>query len=259
MRAMGAWIVASAVSFAPLPVRADVSPVRTSVEVDTSEVGESGPVIARRIRERSDVVLRQEGVLPSRGEEDPVVLVTVMELVGEDPGYAFDLRAQRDGQDLLHTERFQCRLCTETELVSEVESRLAAIVGQLGAKQAEAAEPPATESEPPRPAAVEPEPARDAHEGLGPLGKAGIGVLVTGTVGLGVGIGLAARKDTPQRIATKQTSTKPPGYALIGVGAALAITGGVLLVLDRKRARRRTAFAPWLDPTGAGLAVAGRF
>ena len=262
MRTLSTVMIASSVAFAPMRVHADDDArVRTSVEVDTSQVGESGPVIQRRIRERSDVVLRREGVLPARDAQDPILMVTVFELGGEDPGYAFDLRAQRGSQNLLHTERFQCRLCTETELVSEVEARLASVVLELGTNVRAAEDTTST-------AAVSSDEPSDEgvvldarHDGrLQPMGKAGIAVLATGVVGLGVGVGLAVRKPQPQRIATRQTTTRPPGYALIGVGAALAITGGVLLALDRKRAReRRSAFAPWMGPAGVGVTWSGRF
>jgi hypothetical protein len=261
MRALWMVLVAASVTISPFAAHADVSPVRTSVEVDTSQVGESGPVIQRRVRERSDVILRREGVLPARPGQDPVVWVTVFELREEEPGYAFELRAQRGDDDLLHTERFECRLCTETELVSEVEIRLDSFVGELGV-QAESTHDATSEdepalTEPPAPHVESVPYQRDA--GLGTMGKVGIAGLATGVVGLGVGIGLASKKDVPQRDARNLTTTKPPGYALIGIGAALAITGAVLLVVDRKRASRTTAFAPWVGPVGAGLTLEGRF
>jgi hypothetical protein len=261
MQVLSMVLLAASVTIAPFAVHADVSPVRTSVEVDTSQVGESGPVIQRRVRERSDVILRRDGVLPARPGQDPVVWVTVYELRDEEPGYAFELRAQRGDDDLLHTERFECRLCTETELVGEVEIRLDSLVGKLGA-QTESTRDATSEDEPvltePPPPHVDSVPLeRDA--GLGAMGKVGIAGLATGVVGLGVGIGLASKKDVPQRDARNVTTTKPPGYALIGIGAGLAIAGAVLLAIDRKRASRTTAFAPWVGPAGAGLTVGGRF
>jgi hypothetical protein len=249
---------ASSLCFAPVSASAEHGvDVRTTVEVDTSEVGEAGPVIARRIRERSDVVLRREGVLPARDPDDPVIVVQVFEASGDDPGFAFELRAQRGGTDLLHTERFQCRLCTETELVTEVENRLASIVGELGSRIAElepAADPAPEPAAKPAPPVDTSPPTR-----LGAMGKAGIGVLATGVVTLGVGVGLAIRKPQPQTLATKLTTTRPPGYALIGVGAAFVITGGILFAIDRRRAKGRTAFAPWFGPDGTGLALEHRF
>jgi hypothetical protein len=49
---------------------------------------------------------------------------------------------------------------------------------------------------------------------------------------------------------------KTPGFVLIGAGAAVAITGAVLLGLGVKRAKQRSV-ALW--PTGTGAAIVGRF
>jgi hypothetical protein len=46
---------------------------------------------------------------------------------------------------------------------------------------------------------------------------------------------------------------------VIGVGAALVVTGAVLLALDRRPPRRKTALAPAFGPAGAGLVLTGRF
>ncbi len=58
-----------------------------------------------------------------------------------------------------------------------------------------------------------------------------------------------------------ETTTRPPGFAVLGVGAAALVTGVVMLVVDRRRARRSraTALLPAMGPGHAGLVWMGRF
>ncbi|MEM9460926.1 MAG: hypothetical protein AAGF11_42575 [Myxococcota bacterium] len=110
------------------------------------------------------------------------------------------------------------------------------------------------------------------------MGKAGIGLLVVGgSIAIG-GAVLAAREPTgfPDRHpnANKISSTRPPGWAMLGGGAAFIVVGAVLLGIDRKRAKPRQASAarsvapgfevrasihPWLGIDGGGLGATGRF
>jgi hypothetical protein len=101
---------------------------------------------------------------------------------------------------------------------------------------------------------------------LGALGKAGIATLAVGAVGVGVGLGLGLREDTWGSDASDAgqvgyTSTKAPGWAVLGVGGALLVTGTVLLVCDLRRSKRsrRTAIAPYLNDGAAGFVVLRRF
>ena len=48
------------------PTEAKAEQRHASLEIDTSDVGEAGPIIQRRVRERGDVVLRDAGILPAR-------------------------------------------------------------------------------------------------------------------------------------------------------------------------------------------------
>jgi hypothetical protein len=53
---------------------------------------------------------------------------------------------------------------------------------------------------------------------------------------------------------------RPGGFALLAGGAALAITGAVLLGVDRKRAKKKSvAMFPYGGSQGFGVAVRGRF
>ena len=52
-----------------------------------------------------------------------------------------------------------------------------------------------------------------------------------------------------------------PGAIITGVGAALSVTGAVLLIVDQSRVnkRRRTALAPVYDGRTVGVSLSGRF
>jgi hypothetical protein len=106
---------------------------------------------------------------------------------------------------------------------------------------------------------------------IGPIGFAGIGIAVAG---LGVTIGGAVELSRGrvyddlgggETLYRTGTDHRPPGYVLIGVGAAAALAGVVMLAVDvsarakqRKRAQRAQAIViPSLDNVGIG--VVGRF
>ena len=76
---------------AALVALALVGPARASVTVDTSEVGTEGPIIKRRILERSDVVLRSHGVLPKETDADVDIAVVVEAFDRGGPGFLLHL------------------------------------------------------------------------------------------------------------------------------------------------------------------------
>lgn len=238
---------------------------RASVEIDTSDVGEEGPVVKRRVRERTDVVLRAAGVLPARPEGgDPLVHVDIDPLQGEDPGYRFELWITRDGVLVGERRRVECTLCTESEIVQRVETTVGEILEELDA-------PPEPADDAPEPATAEPATAEPAPVAATPpdrpraplaaLGKGGVALLTLGIAGLGVGATLVA---LPPRVKLDdplyETTTRPPGFVVLGVGAAAAISGVAMLVVDRRRAAARSvALVPAAGVHGASLRLVGRF
>ena len=157
----------------------------------------------------------------------------------------------------------RCRECTESELVTLcVEGMLEALSVYEDSKQEP--EPPPADEQPPVEEPVRdttPTPTRDQGRKIGPLGwagVAGIAVGVSGVVAGGVLIGLDTRRldDDP----TKLRHFRPPGYAVLGAGAGVLVTGVVLVAVDVVRhKRKRTAFSPVLAPDFAGASARFRF
>jgi len=236
-------------------------PRYATVEIDTSDIGEEGPVIKRRSRERTDVVLRAAGVLPGRPDAgDPVIRIDVDELTGPDPGYLCEVWIDHRGEVLGERRRVECTLCTESEIVQRVEATVTELVAQLPVDDptqgSDPAPPPASS------AASEPaSPSADRRAPMGTLGKAGAALVAVGVAGVGVGAVLVAMPPVvDQDDPLYETTYRPPGAIVLGTGAAVLAAGVAMLVVDRRRARsRRTALVPTAGPTGAGLQWSGRF
>lgn len=213
--------------------------VYAEVAIDISKLGSSGPAIERKIRERADAILRRDGVLPPRDANDPILSITIEEVTGENPGYAYRVDTVRDGKAAAAAKPTACGLCTEGELVTAIGSRIEHAIGKLD-------EPPPAAVPPPRvdpratPAAVGPTPS-DTPKPSPALRIAGGTLLGVGVAATIAGAVLAARDPKPKEdMPRKEWNTRPPGYALIGIGASIVVTGAVLLVVDaRRRARTR--------------------
>jgi hypothetical protein len=253
-------LIAMLVAMAPTMARA-IEPApkrRATVEVDTSDVGDAGPIIQRRVEERADVVLRDAEVLPGVGSDDPIIRIDIHEIDGDDPGFSFDLHIEQGGRAVGQRRHIECNLCTETEIVAKAELEIDAIIEDLPTER-EAA--PVTTGpglvEHPTAEPTDTGPSTDSKRAaLGPKGKAGVGLLVLGGASAIVGIGLSIPKWTPVADdPTRERSPRPVGWALVGVGGAALVTGAVLLALDRRAAAGRRTRA-WVAP-GRQMATFG--
>lgn len=232
--------------------------VRASLAIDTNEAGSAGPIIHERLDELGNRQLRRAEVLPGRGPRDAWIRLTVRALPGEEPGYVIASGLFVDGEpvgDSAHET--ECRLCTEGEVVergtAEIERLVPFVRDHAQAErdaQVKAAEPPPVVKE-------EPPPPRT----LAARGKAGVGLLAGGGVVAAIGLGLAIRQPRPDpEMPLTEITTRPAGFAMLGVGAAALITGAVLLALDRKAsAPRRVSWAPSAGRGNAGLLLFGAF
>lgn len=251
-------VLAAVVSLASVDARAArtaTEPFDARLELDTSRAGAGADVIQRRVEERANVVLRHEAVLPGEAD-DPAIVIEVVETDGDEPGFEVRilLRAA-DGTTLGEDKQVGCALCTETELVALVEGEVAEAVGRLR-HALESAEAPPVEAPP-----VPTETNADRPKATGLL-AGGVGLLVVGGGSLGAGIGLAVREPTVDRDNPLDlVTTRPVGYALIGVGAGLAIAGGVMtaVAVKRRKSPPAVSFAPELAPDHVGVVVGGRF
>jgi hypothetical protein len=255
---MGVAVDAWALSAFAAPA-AEPEPVEARLLIDTSKAGGGADVLHRRIEERANIVLREAKVLPGNAD-DAALAVTVLELQGDDPGYAvsFELRAA-DGSSISEPTRVECSLCTETELVARVEAELATVVATL--RELGDSEPEVSSNEPPpeqRPEQPEPTPPAPTHAGML---AGGISLLVVGAGSLGAGVGLAIPEPKiDEQNPLDLITTRPVGYALIAGGIAVAATGAVLTALAVKHRRQaRWSLAPLLDRTHAGVVMGWRF
>ena len=231
---------------------------RAGLEIDTTAAGPSGPVMLSRLEEVGNLELRRAEILPRRAGDDPVIRVKVEVRGKEGDTYAIFSEVTVRGQVVEGSAReVVCSLCTEGEAVDRARSELLRLVPFVRARFRAAAAKP-TDNTPPPPVVT---PTEDRKKKpLGALGKAGIGLLAGGVVLLGTGIGLAVPEPRPDPDdPLREINTRPVGYAVLGVGAAAIVTGAVLLVLDRRKARRVAHLAPMIDRGSAGLLLVGRF
>ena len=169
-----------------------------------------------------------------------------------------------DPQDERGPVVHRCESCNADELITfTVEGAIAGIDKYEEAKtpapkQVEVAEPePTPQALPPDAAApADTEPSR----GLDTLGKIGVaGIVVGASTAITGGAFVGIRSTRPSADPTQLRNWLPAGYALLGAGAAVLVTGVALLVVDRTRAKRGTAMAPLLGPGFAGASVRARF
>lgn len=240
---------------------ADEGQVRARVEVDASGARSSGPVIDDRITERSGLLMHERGVLPWKDEADVTIGIVVEEVSEPEPGFTVQIQVERDGEKSEPRE-VRCWLCTESELVDKTVESIGTVLDELP--------PPAVESAP-SPSVSQPaaEPSREdstpisfesdqSRPGLGPKGKAGVALLAGGgaLVITGVALAIPGPKPLPDN-PLQQRNLRPGGIAILAIGGVAAVTGGVLLGLDRREAR--VAISPAVGARLTGISVAGRF
>jgi hypothetical protein len=94
---------------------------------------------------------------------------------------------------------------------------------------------------------------------LGPLGQAGVGLLVATLPLTAIGLGLTLSDLRPyQDDPLRRLDLRPAGITTLAFAPVLLISGATLLVLDQRRPRRLRV-APQATPTSAGLLLHGRF
>lgn len=256
------------------PADDDATEARASLEVDASDLGPGAQALQERIESRGEAVLREREILPGREAGDPKLYIRVESLGSDTSGYRCVYEARRDDVVIDGTTgAAECRLCTQSELIEQVEAAVERMAPRLRASSTEqlAAEPAQEASgessdEPGMGAApAGGEVDEERSRALGPVGKGGIGLTVIGAAALGAGVGLMLREpsvleDEP----TKQLDTWKPGLGVAAGGGAVLLAGVTMIIVDAVRRRRgrdasSTALVPWSDGRGGGLAFTGRF
>gem|GEM_PF-2340035 len=251
-----ALALALAPSFAHAAKDPKSEPLRASLEVEAED--------AEGLEERVDTALgarlRKAEVLPRKTLQDGLIHVEVKPL--PKGGYHYDVYAEKADTELeASVTRADCVDCDEDALLEAVGAAVDKCLPVLAAAQEQNAEP---EPESAPVVAVNPqtEQPTDTRPGAGPMGKAGIGLMVAGAATAVVGVIFIVQGrsfDTrPGALEQEGVDFRPPGFVLAGAGALTLITGGILYAVDRKRRKRTELGALWV-PGGVGVSVGGRF
>ncbi len=254
-----ALVVAAAPSWA-LAKDPPPKPLRASLEVEAGEA-EDGKELEERVNTALGARLRKAEVLPRKSLEDGLIHVEVSPLPDGD-GYHYDVYAEQADRTLAETKtEADCAGCDEAALLEAIGVAVDKCLPPLAASVAEAVVEP--EEPPAASVAVTPVQSSPSDEDrrAGPLGKAGIGLMVAGAATAVVGVIFVVNGrsfDTrPGALEQEGVDFRPPGFALLAGGVATLITGGVLYGVDRKR-RKRKASVSWI-PGGAAASIGGRF
>jgi hypothetical protein len=258
------------------PVSHDGPPRVGRVFVDAPGISSGGAVLAGRAMRAATGGLQSQAVTITEVPAGPELRVKLSER--DAGGYRVEYEIVYDGKTIKNgTGGFDCQLCTEDELIEKVEALAVQVSPRLVVPE------PETEGDGGPGSGSGPDPEIDdgrggtttfddstfEPKGLRAMGKAGIGLLVVGGLGTIAGVVMVVRKDSHfdpgSEDAAQLLSTKKPGFGVLGGGAAVLVTGAVLLGLDVARAKRAKSgkaqahVHPWLGRDGAGVGVVGRF
>lgn len=227
---------------------------RAGLDIDTADAGPSGPIIVSRMDELGNLELRRAEILPSRLGNDPVIRIRVALQPGASDVFLIRSDVAVRGQSLEGSSHdVLCSLCTESEVVERARAEIVRLVPYV---RAQFRAPPPKPDPTPDPTPVTPQ----GPVPLATMGKAGVGLLAGGTVATAAGLGLSlAEEPADPDMPLNTIKFNPAGYAVLAVGAAALVTGAVLLILDRRQAKRAVQVAPTAAPATAGLVLFGRF
>jgi hypothetical protein len=232
----------------------DTLVARAGLDIDTADAGPSGPIIVSRMDELGNLELRRAEILPSRLGNDPVIRIRVSLQPGASDVFLIRSDVAVRGQSLEGSSHdVLCSLCTESEVVERARAEIVRLVPYV---RAQFRAPPPKPDPTPDPTPVTPQ----GPVPLATMGKAGVGLLAGGTVATAAGLGLSlAEEPADPDMPLNTIKFNPAGYAVLAVGAAALVTGAVLLILDRRQAKRAVQVAPTAAPATAGLVLFGRF
>ncbi len=257
----------------PTPVADDGPQLQGRVFVEAKGLNDDGgAVLAGRANRAADEAIVAAGVEPTSAAAGPELRIVIWPR--DEGGYRVEYEIVYDGSPVEDgTGSSECQLCSDQELIEHIRSLASDASPRLTVPRQPPDTPPPVEPDPPQ---GPEEPPIETPAPWGAMGKTGLALVIVGVVATGAGIGLGIRQpqhfDDPTR-ATELTTTRPVGWALLGGGVAVAVTGGILLGLDRRRARAEAAppehatatpkveaaLHPWFGPGSGGVGLRGRF
>jgi hypothetical protein len=264
--AAGLWLASTPVAAEP----AEAAPLRAGLEIDASELGSTGTLLEERIADHVEAALRAEEVLSRRSRDDGTISIKLRDRATSG-GFAFDVHAELAGEAVPEASRTEiCERCDEGELVTAISESVVGTLPALRERQPRSTLEPGAQPPPPELTGPGSDPGRagaaidDRARRLGPLGKAGIGILVGGIAGTVVGAVFVARGEqvssAPGEVTTRGRDFDVPGVVLLATGGAATAAGVIMLVADRARSRRRTmSMVPLVSPRAAGIMLTSRF
>lgn len=222
------------------------------------------------VRGDATQALRDRHHVEVADDAGPVIMVKLAWKDYENSVYLIEVATRRPGEAPRVVESFEATCINNSALTEAVLAKLPAALDQLAQPPENATPDPVVEdpaAEPAGPVVVEdPNADRTERVPLGPMGKAGAGLLASGAVGVitgGIVFAQQQRYDEDlEREAQQGRDFRPPGIGLMVAGGAVAVTGAVLLIIDRgqaRRARRPAKPRVSLMPTTRGLVITGRF
>jgi len=255
-------------------------PERVGLEVDYQpllefQVARAAKTVALFTREDTEKALHEvHGVEVVDDPSVPSLVVRLSWIHYLDSIYRVEIMARRPGHEPEVITSIERHFVNDTALSEWVAGNLSDVLEELGRPiEEEVGElPPPEESEVVEVVEVveEPEEIADdvetppATRPLAAIGKVGIGLMGTGFVTAGVGVGLVVMgKKADEVVGLPLTrggrDFRKPGIAVVVSGGVLMVSGAVLLVLDRRRAKRREIAGLWVAPARGGLQIGGRF
>jgi len=238
---------------------------RDPFTLDTATLSEdSRDDIARHVRNGANRALRLYEEYAKKPLPDTTAIdVEVVLLDGDATGYKVTIDGKTHPDAPAQPVTFECRLCTQTELVDRTIEEIGLYLPKLA--QTQTAATPSGAKSIKSSSDVPPEDKTGDRNKLSGLGYAGIASLVLGAAAVGVGGGLAAKPDelVGEQPNPTHRSTHIPGWTLVGVGSTLVIMGIILVAIDasraRKAAKRRAVLVPGFHGSGASLDLILRF
>jgi hypothetical protein len=248
----------------PPAAEAEPGPRTLSLTVNVDELGDKAigldDVI---IKQLTPTIVDAGFVLVDEDEAATVLLVRLRPLKSSPYDYGVHFEFVDEGHRQPVVEWVECHLCVDSSLLPLLDDRLPAVLMALEARAEELAAEPTGDGDGDGSEAA-PKPITGLGIGGVVVAGLGIGVLIGGGVELSRGLVIDDRLNEQR----KRVDHRPPGYALVGVGATALVAGVVMLGVDLARqSKQRKAHAqakraqvfPILTPGSVGLGVVGRF